>query len=469
MDFAIYNLYPRYIGTIDNWYQHVERIAEMGFSWIYINPIMESGFSGSLYAVKNYYEYNMAFFENPTRLYAEKDIRKFTEHCKSLGINVMLDIVINHSSKDSVLTTEHYDWYKRDEQGQLVSPGAWDNGEWVSWGDLAEFHNEPRDDGSHMPLWDYWKDFIDNAMYLGFKGFRCDAAYKVPSPLWKYLIDSAKLKDNEVIFFAESLGCSLDDSISLAESGFDYLASSAKWWDYSAAWFVEQYEATRKLTKSITFVENHDTVRAISEYNNNIARVKQAMIFTASVGNAWVMTYGFEYGAKNRCNVVCDCISDNEQVNYDISDYIKRFIDYMKTSKIALYNGELEPICIYGDDLEDESCEESSCQENEYDENIENIDEAQYIENEYDESEEEEYNTSIRAFYKHNDDKTSKLLIVLNTEDEEAFFDITDFGIVADLSFEDSLPQSIFEQNQNDDTVITFSPYQIKIFELNNG
>ncbi len=501
MEFAIYNLYPRLIGSIDNWYSHVDRIHNMGFEWIYVNPIMESGFSGSLYAVKDYYEYNQAFFENSTRLYAEKDIKKFTDHCSTLGINTMLDIVINHSSKDSVLTTEHYNWYKRDEGGNLISPGAWDNGEWVCWGDLAEFDNGAKDDGSHMPLWEYWRDFIDNAMYLGFKGFRCDAAYKVPSELWKYLIDHAKSKDSSVIFFAESLGCSLDDSIALAESGFDYLASSAKWWDYSAAWFVEQYEATRKLTKSITFVENHDTMRTITEYSGNIDRIKQAMIFTASVGNAWVMTYGFEYGARNRCNVVCDTIEHNENIHYDISDYIKRFIDFMKTSKIASYNGELEPICIYGDDLESDEDEcECQYQEENYSENIENTTEDDNVEYEYvDEDgnpidienenqddfdsdnencdEELEYNTSIRAFYKYNDDKTSKLLIVLNTEGEEALFDIIDFNIVADLSFENALPSSIFQQEQNDNrennsednNIITFAPYQIKIFELHNG
>ncbi len=469
MEFAIYNLYPRLIGAIDSWYSHVERIANMGFSWIYVNPIMESGFSGSLYAVKNYYEYNGAFFENPIRLYAEKDIKKFTDHCQTLGINVMLDIVINHSSKDSVLTTEHYDWYKRDEQGNLISPGAWDNGEWVSWGDLAEFDNEAKDNGSHLPLWEYWRDFIDNAMYLGFRGFRCDAAYKVPSQLWKYLIDHAKSKDSSVIFFAESLGCSLEDSISLGESGFDYLASSAKWWDYSSPWFVEQYEATRHVTKSITFVENHDTIRAITEYNGNIDRVKQAMMFTALVGNAWVMTSGFEYGARNRCNVVCDTVDDAESVHYDISDYIKRFIDYMKTSQVAFYRGELETIYIYGDNGEDEDSFEEP-----YDENI-NEGEYEYVEGSEEECEgdddSEESSTSIRAFYKYNNAKTNKLLIVLNTEGEEALFDIADFDIASDISFENRLPSSIFEQTSGDvdNTIITFEAYQIKVFELSNG
>lgn len=470
MEFAIYNLYPRLIGKIDAWYSHVERISNMGFSWIYINPIMASGFSGSLYAIKDYYEYNQMFFENPNRLYAEKDIKKFTDHCQSMNINVMLDIVINHSSKDSLLTTEQYNWYKRDENGELVSPGAWDNGEWISWGDLAEFDNAPKDDNSHLPLWQYWRDFIDNAMYLGFRGFRCDAAYKVPSELWKYLIDHAKSKDPNVIFFAESLGCSLEDSVALAESGFDYLASSAKWWDYTSEWFIEQYETTRKLTKSITFVENHDTLRAITEYNGNIEQVKQAMSFTALVGNAWVMTSGFEYGAKNRCHVVCDTVDNAENIHYDISDYIKRFIDYMKTSTVSLYNGELETIDIYGDDFVNTENNENGENNNNYDnnDNYNNDNNCEHCDNP---EKKLERKTPIKAFYKYNDDKTSKLLIVLNTTEKQASFNIAGFGLSKDVSFENKLDDSVFELNEqtNNESVISFNAYQIKVFECSNA
>ena len=466
MRFAIYNLYPRLLGNIENWYYHVHRISSMGFSWIYINPITEAGFSGSLYATKSYYDYNPMFFKNTARLYAESEIKKFIEYCNSFNIDVMLDLVINHSSKDSPLSIEKPTWYKRDEHGQLLSPGAWGNGEWVSWGDLAEFDNDRKDDGSHIDLWEYWKELINNNMYLGFKGFRCDAAYKVPSDLWKYIIDYAKSVDNNVIFFAESLGCPSEDILSLSRSGFDYVASSAKWWDFSSKWFLDQYAEIIPHAKYITFIENHDTERVITEYAGNINRVKMCMIFTAIVGEAWVMTYGFEYGASKRCDVVNDTMDNCEPIHYDISDHIKRFISYMKSNEILACSGEIEFIKLYSEEEDDEEyIENDSSYDNSYDDDLE-IEETG-IENINEDDILIDNDSSIRAFYKYNLDKSERLLIIMNISDQEDSIDISDFDIKNDISFENSF--NITELSEHDENVFTFKPYEIHIFELIDG
>jgi DNA polymerase III delta prime subunit len=38
-------------------------------------------------------------------------------------------------------------------------------------------------------LWRYWLQLTEHYAALGFRGFRCDAAYKVPGELWQYLIE----------------------------------------------------------------------------------------------------------------------------------------------------------------------------------------------------------------------------------------------------------------------------------------
>ena len=48
----IYNLFPPLAGTFPQWEKHLDRIAGMGFTWIFLNPINTPGLSGSLYAVK---------------------------------------------------------------------------------------------------------------------------------------------------------------------------------------------------------------------------------------------------------------------------------------------------------------------------------------------------------------------------------------------------------------------------------
>ena len=51
----IYNLFPLLVGPVGSWAEHLERIAGMGFDWVFVNPFHYSGFSGSLYAVKDAY------------------------------------------------------------------------------------------------------------------------------------------------------------------------------------------------------------------------------------------------------------------------------------------------------------------------------------------------------------------------------------------------------------------------------
>ena len=76
MKTCIYNLFPPLLGHISNWYKHIDRIKYMGFEWIYINPITYPGFSGSLYAAKDYYKYNENFFSSAEANIAEKELKE---------------------------------------------------------------------------------------------------------------------------------------------------------------------------------------------------------------------------------------------------------------------------------------------------------------------------------------------------------------------------------------------------------
>ncbi len=34
----IYNLFPPLVGPVREWSAHLDRIAEMGFDWVFVNP-----------------------------------------------------------------------------------------------------------------------------------------------------------------------------------------------------------------------------------------------------------------------------------------------------------------------------------------------------------------------------------------------------------------------------------------------
>ena len=459
-----YNLFPCLLGHIKNWYNHIDKIKYMGFEWIYINPITYPGFSGSLYATKYYYKYNINFFTSSNQDIAEKEIKDFIKYCNNNDIKVMIDLVINHSSKDCELVNDHFEWYKKTENLQLKSPGAWDNGKWVEWGDLASFNNkrDPNsiDDKENSdeeynkvydnnleilnPIWHYWDDLIKHNIELGFSGFRCDAAYKVPKDLWLYLIYNAKKIDNNIIFFAESLGCSIDDTQMLIDAGFDYIASSAKWWDYESEWFLNQYNLFRGKSKQIAFPSNHDTRRLIEEYSGNIWRVKQTFLFTAIVSDMWMITTGDEYGFIHRCDVVNGNENDYEDINYDLTEYIKNMSNYVKQNHILANTGKIVSL-----DIEEKKKIEILIKENNaLLSNCDN-DELYKAENKKD---------PFRKFYKYSLDENQKLLIIVNTTDKKESLNTGRYQIKKDVSFDNIV--DIDKEN------IDILPYELKIFEL---
>jgi len=61
----IYNLFPTLAGSIAGWTAQLPWIAAMGFNAVYLNPFHYPGFSGSLYAVKDYYRLNPRFRPHP--------------------------------------------------------------------------------------------------------------------------------------------------------------------------------------------------------------------------------------------------------------------------------------------------------------------------------------------------------------------------------------------------------------------
>ncbi len=108
----VYNLFPRIVGSVDKWYKHLDRVASMGFNWIYLNPLNYPGFSGSLYAVKDFYKFNPIFSPPGTDdEFSWAPLKEFISACHNKKIKFMYDLVINHTAIDSDLVKDHKDWY----------------------------------------------------------------------------------------------------------------------------------------------------------------------------------------------------------------------------------------------------------------------------------------------------------------------------------------------------------------------
>ena len=344
----MYNLFPRHFGSIDEWSAAIAQVRAMGFNAVFVNPFHETGFSGSLYAIRDYFRLNPLFLRKGQDPGDFKPLKKFIADCKSEGLELIMDLVINHTAADSPLVKEHPAWYKRDASGAVAHPFAIDPGNAGSitvWGDLASIDNEGS--AEREKLWNYWDRLITFYQDMGIRGYRCDAAYQVPSSLWKWLIERAKKRYGDSRFYAETLGCRLDQVEALRESGFDYLFNSVKWWNYDNSWALDQHGAHKRIAPSIAFPESHDTERQASVAPGTLSVQKSRYAFAALFSAGLLMPMGYEHGATTRIDVVRGTPANVDKPKWDMRRWIGEINRLKCAVPVLMEEGTWRPLCDY--------------------------------------------------------------------------------------------------------------------------
>ena len=318
----LYNLFPLLAGPFGRWHEHFTRAAAMGFDWVYVNPVQKLGASRSLYSIADYFQLNPAFLDPASPASAEEQCRQMARQGRAAGLQLMTDLVINHSAYDSPLTREHPEWFEREPDGRIANAFCQHGSERVVWTDLAQFDHERTRDREWLYL--YCLRVVEHLIALGFTGFRCDAAYQVPHAFWQRLIREVKARHPSACFVAETLGCSIEETRVTAQAGFDYVFNSSKWWDLQSWWLIEQYNLIRETAPSISFPESHDTPRLAAEFNGNLEALKQRYLFSALFSAGVMMPMGFEYGFRTPLHVVHTTPSDWQVNGVDLTPFITK-------------------------------------------------------------------------------------------------------------------------------------------------
>ena len=169
---VIYSVYIRNHtpeGTFRAVISDLDRIKALGVDIIWflpIHPIGIKGKKGSLgcpYANRDYRSVNPEYG-------TLEDFKDLVVAIHNRGMKCIIDVVYNHTSPDSVLTTEHPEFFYRKPDGTMGNHV----GEWTDVVDL---------DYSCETLWDYQIDSLK--MWAGIvDGFRCDVASFVPVEFW---------------------------------------------------------------------------------------------------------------------------------------------------------------------------------------------------------------------------------------------------------------------------------------------
>lgn len=171
---VIYELNTRQFtpeGTFKAIIPRVEELKRLGVDIIWfmpIHPIGEKnrkGELGSPYAVRDYYGINPEFG-------TVDDFKSVVKAIHDQGMYVIIDLVANHTSWDSVLVEKHPDWFLKDSAGNMVPPVP-------DWQDVVKL------DYSKEGLRDYMMEMMEYWVKdVGIDGFRCDVAAMVPTSFW---------------------------------------------------------------------------------------------------------------------------------------------------------------------------------------------------------------------------------------------------------------------------------------------
>jgi alpha-amylase len=177
-------------GTFTAFAKHLPRLKQMGVKTLWFMPLtpiaqeQKKGSMGSYYACSDYTSVNPEFG-------TLHDFKSLVKQAHKLGFRVIIDWVANHTGWDHVWTTEHPDWYEKDEEtGTFRRASGMD--------DIIEL--DFRNTGMRKAMIEammFWVRECD------IDGFRCDLAFWVPLDFW---IEAKKELDKvkELFWLAEA-------------------------------------------------------------------------------------------------------------------------------------------------------------------------------------------------------------------------------------------------------------------------
>jgi glycosidase len=274
-DAVIYEIFPRQYsqkGDFNSITADLDRLKNLGVTVLWLMPIhpigqeKKKGTIGSPYAVKDYYAINPDYG-------TPQDLKRLISEAHKRQIKVIIDIVANHTSWDSVMM-KNKAFYTQDKNGNVIPPIP-------DWADVADLNYEnPELRRYIIDVLKFWIRDYD------LDGFRCDVAGFIPTDFWEIARAEVDKIKADTIWLAEW------ESPDLLVKAFDLDYS---WANHSAMMNVlfgnapaseirRVWEADRaKMPKGalrMRFSDNHDERRAIARFGEKGALAAQALAFT---------------------------------------------------------------------------------------------------------------------------------------------------------------------------------------------
>jgi len=273
-DGVIYEIFPRAFspqGNFNGVTARLDDLKDLGVNILWLMPIhpigqeKKKGSIGSPYAVRDYYGINPAYG-------TATDLHRLITESHRRGMKVIIDIVANHTSWDSVMM-KWPEFYEHDAQGHITYPH--------DWSDVAELnYANPQLRRYMTDMLKYWIREFD------LDGFRCDVAEEVPTDFWENARAELDKIKPDIVMLAEGHKAELllkafdfDYSWPLHSALTNVLQGRESAADLRLEWDKESGEWPRG-SLHMRFSDNHDERRAIARFGEPGTLAASALMFT---------------------------------------------------------------------------------------------------------------------------------------------------------------------------------------------
>lgn len=274
-DGVVYEIFPRTFspqGNFNGITARLDDLKNLGVNILWLMPIhpvgqeRKKGSIGSPYAVRDFYAINPDYG-------TKEDLRRLVSEAHRREMKVIIDIVANHTSWDSVMLKME-GFHTRDAAGKVLPPVA-------DWMDVADLnYDNPKLRRYMIDMLKMWIRDYD------LDGFRCDVAGMVPTSFWEEARAELDKVKPDIAMLAEwhepdllVKAFEFDYSWPLLRALNDVFMGSKPAAALRQEWEEERAKYPRG-SLHMRFSDNHDERRAIARFGEQGALAASAFVFT---------------------------------------------------------------------------------------------------------------------------------------------------------------------------------------------
>ena len=340
-------------GDIRGIIEKVDYLKDLGVNLLYLTPIFKSS-TNHKYNTQDYFDIDPQFG-------TIEDAKELVKKCHDNGIRIVFDAVFNHSGNDffafrDILKNQensrYKDWYFIDSW-----PVEVEKCNYYTFANRCS--NMPKLNTNNREVREY---LLSVAKYwireVDIDGWRLDVCDEVSHDFWRDFRKAVKSVKSDAIIIGEIMheansflkGDQLDSIMNypFKNATIDYFGKS----NISSREYLDILAANRMLyMDSITrqmwnLIGSHDTKRILNECNNEVDRVKLAMVMQFTYIGVPYIYYGDEIGLKggeDPDNRRCMIWEDKKQ-NKELLELCKKLISIRKENK-SLIDGKFKEVC----------------------------------------------------------------------------------------------------------------------------